>query len=711
MPKSGDKSGHKQFNDLQNKKRRLNKRSDRQKDLEIRLNETLHNLRVHEEELHTQNDDLIAAQKEITLSQRKYRNLFDFAPIGYFLMNTNGVIQEVNLTGARMIGRERESISGKPFFLFIEPSYRAILESHLREIWEGHPASAEVVILKANGETLPVDLFGIPVQDDQDRITQCRITATDISKRWQAEKALKDSERKLNSIVKTIPDIVYRLNQNGMISFISEGISRYGYMPAELIGKSMMDLVHPQDRPMAQHRVDERRTGARRTNGLELRLLTKGKHPPSESGSGNDDRVFLVNAEGLYAETSPSSGQFIGTQGIAHDITKRKRSEIERIQLEAELQKASKMEAIGTLAGGIAHDFNNLLMGIQGSISLIGHDLPDNRQNLQQIEIIEQCVKRGSDLTRQLLDFAKGGKFNAKTIDINKIVGDTAQLFERTRKMIKIHQHFAADLLTVDADGGQLEQVLLNLLINADQAMPKGGQILLVTEKIEPEIHKLKSLGLKPGKYIRILIEDKGIGMDEKTKSRIFEPFFTTKEMGRGTGLGLASAYGIIKNHGGMIDVVSSPGRGSQFFVYLPVSAGPVSAENEVSLNILSGYGTILLVDDEDIILDVGGKMLEHLGYQVIVAENGRQALDIYQKGHQDIDMVILDMIMPEMSGLETYNHLKTINPKIKVLLSSGYNRKGQASWIVARDKQDFIQKPFDLAQLSRKIAKALAFQ
>jgi two-component system cell cycle sensor histidine kinase/response regulator CckA len=709
MPESGDKSSLKQLTDLQNKVRRLNKRLDRQKDLETRLNETMHSLRVHEEELRTQNEDLIAAQKEITQSQRKYRDLFDFAPIGYFLLNTGGVIQEVNLTGAKMIGRHREGISGKPFFLYIEPAYRAVIESHLREIWQGHPASAEVVFQRKNGDALPVALFSIPVPDDQGRIKQCRIAATNISKRRQAEKALKESERKLDSIVKTIPDIVYRLDHNGMISFISEGIRQYGYMPDELLGKSMMSLVHPQDRSEARHRVDERRTGARKTNGLELRLLTKGKHPPSESGSEKDDCVFLVNAEGLYAETSQSPGQFIGTQGIAHDITKRKRSEIERMQLEAELHKASKMEAIGTLAGGIAHDFNNLLMGIQGSISLIGHDMPDNRQNLQQIEIIEQCVKRGSELTRQLLDFAKSGKFNVKTIDINQVVVDTVQLFGRTRKMIKIHRNLDPNLWSVHADRGQLEQVLLNLMINADQAMPEGGQIFLATENIDPEAPQIRRLGLKPDKYISILVQDTGIGMDEKIQSRIFEPFFTTKEMGRGTGLGLASAYGIIKSHGGMIDVASSPGGGSAFFVYLPATSGSVLAENEVSHGILTGHGTILLVDDEDIITDVGGKMLERLGYQVIIAENGRQAVETYQEWHQDIDLVILDMIMPAMSGFETYNRLKIINPQIKVLLSSGYSEKGQAGEIVARDRQGFIQKPFDLAQLSQKIAAILS--
>jgi two-component system cell cycle sensor histidine kinase/response regulator CckA len=711
MPKSANKASVEQLTDLQKKIQRLNGRIEKQKDLEARLKETLHNLGVHQEELRVQNEDLITAQKELTLSQRKYRDLFDFAPIGYFLMDANGAVQEVNLTAANMIGRHRETISGKPLFLYIEPAYRPVFNSHLREIWEGHPASAEVVLLQAGGDTLPVELFSVPVRDEQGRITQCRIAATNISKRRRAETALKESEGRLESIIKTIPDIVYRLDQNGMINFISEGIRRYGYTPDELLGKAMMSLVHPQDRSTAQHRIDERRTGARSTNGLELRLLPKDNQTQSENASGMGDCFFLVNAEGLYADDGQPRGHFIGTQGIAHDITKRKQSELDRMKLEAELHKARKMEAIGTLAGGVAHDFNNLLMGIQGSVSLMRLDMHNSEQDLQQLETIERCVNRGSQLTRQLLGFAKRGKYDVKAIDINQVFGDTAQLFGRTRKAIEIHQHFDRNLWAVEADRGQLEQVLLNMLINADQAMPEGGQIFLATENIEPEADQLKRLGLKSDKYVRLLVEDTGIGMDQETQDRIFEPFFTTKEMGRGTGLGLASAYGIIRNHGGTIDVASTPGRGSRFFVYLPASTGTVVDEAEVVSGILKGHGTILLVDDEDVILDVGRKMLERLGYQVIVAENGMQAEELYQERYQDIDMVILDMIMPVMSGFETYNRLKMINPKIKVLLSSGYSKKGQASEIVARDQQDFIQKPFDLAQLSQKMATRLSKQ
>jgi two-component system cell cycle sensor histidine kinase/response regulator CckA len=709
MSKSVDHSRDRRIAKLQETIRLLEKRLEQQKDLESRLNETLHNLQVHEEELRTQNDDLIAAQSEIAQSHRKYVNLFDFAPIGYFLLDIHGVIQEVNLTGADMIERQRSVICGKPLLVYIQPAYRQPFFRHLRKIWEGRSASIEVVLLKAKEDPLPVEFFSMPVEDEHGRINQCRIAATDISKRWEAEEALRESQRKLDSIVKNIPDIVYRLDPSGMINFISEGICRYGYNPVELMGKSIMRLVHPQDHPIARFRINERRTGARSTHGLEIRLVPKKERRPEAPEAAQEDRYFLVNAEGLYTNSENTPGEFIGTQGIAHDITNRKESEIERMRLEAELQKARKMEAIGTLAGGIAHDFNNLLMGIQGNASLMRMDLSDAGENNHRIENIEQCVKRGSELTQQLLGFAKGGKFNVQTIDVNSVVADTARMFGRTRKAIYIRQRLAPDLHPVDADRGQVEQVLLNLLINADHAMPSGGRIDLITENVEFDPQHVRRLDLPPQKYISIVVEDTGIGMDEQTRNRIFEPFFTTKEMGHGTGLGLASAYGIIKNHGGMIDVVSTPGQGSRFTVCLPASNGRVIDPAKAAPGIAKGIGTILLVDDEKLVIDVGRQMLLNLGYQVISATSGDQAIEIYAQRHEEIDMVVLDMVMPEMSGFETYGRLKKINPAIKVLLSSGYSKDGQASEVVARDKQSFIQKPFDLAQLSQAVATLLA--
>ena len=340
MARSAEKKDDNRLVRLQNDVRRLTDQVRAQKDLENLLNETLHNLRVHQEELRAQNEDLIAAQEEISHSQRKYRDLFDFAPVGYFLLDTNGAILEANLTGAEMIGRHRDAIAGKPLFLFIEPAYRRTFGNHLTELWAGRPATVEVEFIREKAAGLAVELFSIPVEDDQGRITQCRIAATDISRRRRAENALRESERRLDAIVKNIPDIVYRLDRNGMINFISESVRRYGYAPESLFGKPLMNLIHPEDRARARHRVNERRTGSRSTSALEVRLKVKNEIALPPGGGLSEDRYFLVNAEGLYSDEPHIPDQFLGTQGIAHDITRRKQVETDRLHLEPEQEPA-----------------------------------------------------------------------------------------------------------------------------------------------------------------------------------------------------------------------------------------------------------------------------------------------------------------------------------------------------------------------------------
>jgi len=281
-------------------------------------------------------------------------------------------------------------------------------------------------------------------------------------------------------------------------------------------------------------------------------------------------------------------------------------------------------------------------------------------------------------------------------------------MFGRAKKEIRIHTKLKPDLWTTEADERQIEQVLLNLYINAWQAMLEGGELYLQTENIHLSEDYANAHQVKPGKYVKISMTDTGVGMDEETMQRIFEPFFTTKEMGRGTGLGLASAYGIVKNHDGIIDVYSEKGHGTTFVINLPASEREATGKEDSSGELLKGAGTILLVDDEELILDVGKPILEKLGYKVMVAKGGQEALDLYRKAPDQIDMVILDMIMPDKSGGETYDLLKEINPDVKVILSSGYSGDGQAKNILSRGCNGFIQKPFTIKTLSQKIREIM---
>ncbi len=396
-------------------------------------------------------------------------------------------------------------------------------------------------------------------------------------------------------------------------------------------------------------------------------------------------------------------------QGIVHivsDITQRKRSEEEKKKLEHQLNQSQKMESIGTLAGGIAHDFNNLLMGILGNASLILMQLDRSNPVFDRLKNIEDYVQRGSDLTKQLLGFARSGKYETKPTNLAEFIRESSELFGRTKKEIRIYRNAQEDLWTVEVDQGQMEQVLLNLYVNAWQAMPGGGDLYLSAENVSLDKIDVSPYpyDINPGKYVKVIVTDTGIGMDEATMVRIFEPFFTTKEKGRGTGLGLASAYGIIKNHGGFILVDSEKGHGTTFKIYLPASNKVVENDFKTEDELQKGQETVLFIDDEEMILEVGAKMLEGLGYKVMIAVGGRQGLIIYEQNKDAIDIVILDMIMPEIGGRGAFDAMLQIDPSVKVLLSSGYSLDGQAKEIMQRGCKGFIQKPFTMVELSKKI-------
>jgi signal transduction histidine kinase len=398
--------------------------------------------------------------------------------------------------------------------------------------------------------------------------------------------------------------------------------------------------------------------------------------------------------------------------GMAIENARRYSELKERFEEEMQIQKSlgvsEKLRALGQMASGVAHDFNNLLMGIQGHTSLMLLNVDSSHPHYQRLKKIEDSVEGGADLTKQLLDFARGEKYEVSPADLNNLIGKSSQIFGRTKEELKILKKFQKDIWTVNVDQGQITQVLLNLYVNAWQAMPGGGELHLETENVTLEGDDIKPFGLDPGNYVQISITDTGEGMDEETRQRIFDPFFTTKGIAIGTGLGLASTYGIIKNHRGIIDVHSEKDKGTTFHIYLPAAERGVKNVMDFSEETLKGKETVLLVDDEDIILDVGKQMLKKMGYQVLLAKGAKEAIEVYKENRDKIDLVILDMIMPEMVGDEAFDRLKEIDPKIKVLLSSGYNIDGKASELLERGCNGFIQKPFSMKQLSQKIREIL---
>jgi PAS domain S-box-containing protein len=510
-------------------------------------------------------------------------------------------------------------------------------------------------------------------------------TVENALERKRAEEALRKSEEKYRSLFEDSRDAVVITNREGKLVDVNQAwLDLYGYTRGEIADLNVGQLyASPDDQSRFQEGIEQK--GFVRDYEFKAR-----KKDETEMDCLITATVRRVDDESI-----------LGYQGIIRDITEKKR-------LEAQFQQAQKMQAMGTLAGGIAHDFNNLLMGIQGNASLALLDKTSTHPDYERLKNIEQSVKSGVELTKQLLGFVRAGRYEVRSTDLNELIRRSSNMFARTKKEITIHIRYQERIWPVEIDQGQIEQVLLNLYVNAWQAMPGGGELYLETENVTLKKKYVKPFDLKPGRYVKISIADTGIGMDKATQQRIFDPFFTTKEMGRGTGLGLASVYGIIKNHGGIINVYSEKGEGSTFTIYLAASEKEVIKEEELPEEVLRGEETVLLVDDEDVIIDVGEEILRELGYNVLIARGGKEAVEIYSRNKDKIDIVILDVIMPEMGGGETYDRMKKMNPDIKVLLLSGYSIDGQAEEILQRGCNGFIQKPFNVSKLSQTMREIL---
>jgi PAS domain S-box-containing protein len=511
----------------------------------------------------------------------------------------------------------------------------------------------------------------------------------DITERKRAEDSLRESEERFRALSENAPDIIYTMNLEGAVTYANPSWKRVlGHDEEDLRGRYFTDFTNEVDRKTYRKLFKSIREDGKIVSNYIGVMLTKD----------GAERVFNMNS----AFIRDSKGCIIGVVGTMKDIT-------EQREMEKKLSQAQKMEAIGTLAGGIAHDFNNLLMGIQGYASLMLLDMDASHPHYDRLKRIEQQVQHGADLTKQLLGFARGGRYEVMPTDMNDIIDRTSSMFGRTKKEISVHRSLAEDLWAVDCDQGQMEQVLMNLYVNAWQAMPGGGELYLQTGNVMLGDDPAMSYTIKPGRYVKVSITDTGTGMDGKTLERIFDPFFTTKAMGRGTGLGLAMVYGIIKGHTGMIDVTSEPGQGTTFYIYLPASDKTIVQEKPAVTEILTGTETVLLVDDEQMVLDVTRELLESLGYRVYAVGSGQEAIAVYMEKRTEIDMVILDMIMPGISGGEAFERLREIDPEIRVLLSSGYSINGQAREILERGCNGFLQKPFQLEKLSRKVREVLS--
>jgi len=513
----------------------------------------------------------------------------------------------------------------------------------------------------------------------------------EVAERKKAEEGIIKGKEDWKETFNALTDLIAIVDRDFKIVRANKAMAeRLGMTPDEVIGLTCYEEIHgtKEPPPYCPH----------------VKLLDDGREHWAEVHEERLNGHFIVTVSPVHG----IHGLKEGCIHVVRDITQRKRAEKEKENLQVHLQRVQRLEAIGTLSGGVAHDFNNLLMGIEGRVSLMREELDPSNRFYDHLMKIEEYVESAAGLARKLLGFAAGGEYEVIPTDLNNLLIKSSEMFGRVKKEIAIHTSYGEEIWTVDVDRVQIEQVLLNLYVNAFHAMPGGGDLYLETENVILDENHVKPFSVHPGRYVRISVTDTGVGMDREVREKVFEPFFTTKEMGRGAGLGLASVYWIIKNHGGMINVYSEKGKGTTFNIYLPASDKQVVEGERRPHEILRGHETILLVDDEEIILDVGREVLEVLGYRVFEAKSGKEAIDLYRKESDDIDLVILDMIMPHMTGGEIFDRMKQINPEITVLLSSGYSINGEAQAILDRGCRGFIQKPFDMRSLSQMIRDIL---
>jgi len=631
------------------------------------------------------------AELEKTLQNERetFGTIIQKSPYGILLLGEKGKFLYINPEFVRITGYALEDVpTGKEWFLkaFPDENYRnKALETWKTDMAANIRGSARVFHISCRDGSIKVLEFRATRVDEQ----RAMVMLTDITDRKRIEYALIESEERFRILSDNSPVGIALARPDGVFDYMNPRFTEiFGYTIEDFPDNetflkrifpnpSYRDLVRYFYREDVENFVKSRKVGERvvtvRTRGGSDRIM-------------HSRMVILGNGKQLMT---------------FEDITDIKK-------MEAELFHAQNMEAVGTLAGGIAHAFNNILMGIQGYTALMISETKADHPAYSRLKRIEKQVKSGADLTSQLLAFSTGGRYEVKPCSMNDLIDKTSNAFGQTRKDITIHKSLETDIWAVEIDQAQIEQVLINLYVNAQQAMPSGGDLTLKTRNVTLDEAYVRNYKVKPGNYVMLTVTDTGVGIDDRAKERIFEPFFTTREMGRGRGLGLASAYGIIRGHQGIINIYSEEGQGTTFNLFLPATEKAAVKETVPPKGLLEGTETILFVDDEDVIIDVNREILESLGYKVVAAKSGQEALEVYRKLQGKISLIILDMIMPGMDGEATYDSLKKVNPELRVILSSGYSKNEQAKAILEKGCQAFIQKPFSISDLSMTIRQVL---
>ncbi len=624
-----------------------------------------------------------------------FRAMYDQATHFIGILDLDGVVLEANQTACTLIGKEPSEVIGKPFWEAGWWAHSKTEQDKLREGIRlarcGETVRFETTHPGPDGALHHIDFSLKPARDASGKIICLIPEGLDITERKLSEEALQESTRRLQTIVSGAPIIIYSFDAQGVF-VLSEGrgLEGMGLSPGEIVGRSVFDIY--RDRPDIL---------------VNMRRALAGETFTAPTSVG--DHTF----DAYHTPLRNERGEYAGTIGVLVDTTKRTKAEAERTRLHEQLQQAMKMEAVGRLAGGIAHDFNNLLTIIMGNVELARLEQPSSMACERHLDEIAKAAGSAESLTRQLLAFSRRQVIEPRVLRLNGLVSGLQSMLTRL-----IGEDIALDIQlkgrgAVKIDPGQFEQVVVNLAVNARDAMPKGGKLVIETSDVV--LRKMLSAHLAsvgPGKFVLLCVSDTGFGMTDDVKKHIFEPFFTTKPPGRGTGLGLATIFGVVRQAGGAVEVHSEPGRGTTFKIYFPRSAEKAElrpgTEPEPEPTEPGGE-TLLIVEDEPGVRELALTMLERLGYTVLQAQGAHDALRIAAQHRTRIDLLMTDVVMPDMDGRTLAERLRAMHPEMQVLFTSGYTEDVVLRHGILVHDVNFIGKPYSLQSLSHKLKSVLA--
>lgn len=649
---------------------------------------------------------------ELRQTQALFQAAMDCSPAGIAIADApDGTLRYVNDAGLLMRGADRQSIVNgvgideyvKRWQLFdLDGRQLGIEEVPLaRAIMFGETNSREMIIRRSEGDDHIVLANAAPIKDDSGKVQAGIVVFTDITEHKRSDLELQENRKLYRNLVEGTPDLITRVDTDGRFVFVNHtALQIYGLPPEGCIGRLAFDFVHPDDRES---------TAAAFNTWLQSseEILTHENRQVGIDGQGQRYMMWTIRAE------RDENGAITGFSSSARDMTESRQNQEEKDKLEAQLQQAQKMESVGRLAGGVAHDFNNMLGVILGHAELGLMRLEPTHPACANLKEISRTAERSADLTRQLLAFARKQTVVPKVLDLNVSLTEMLKMLQRLiGEDIRLNWHPSPGLWQVRMDPSQVDQILANLCVNARDAIDGTGSITIETANstVDAE-YCLINREAAPGEYVRLTVSDSGSGMDKETQSHVFEPFFTTKELGKGTGLGLATVYGAVRQNNGFINIYSEAGQGTTFSIYLPrdTSSRSGGAGSKAAVAPVSyGQETILLVEDEPAILDVASTMLEMQGYTVLKADNPGEAIRLAREHSGQIQLLMTDVIMPEMNGRDLAKSLLSIYPDMKRLFMSGYTADVIANHGVLEEGVHFIQKPFSLSDMAAKVRVVL---